>query len=85
MTLGGHRDTPYNLNALPAVDSMMIQNLAGQSIRQAGLIRGIRNSAVSCICLPKVSSITVFLLGMEMSSSQWRPSSCAAIAMYRSD
>lgn len=63
MTLGGHRDTPYNLNALPAVDSMMIQNLAGQSIRQAGLIRGIRNSAVSFICLPKVSSITVFLLG----------------------
>ncbi|KAL6848861.1 hypothetical protein ACP4OV_021444 [Aristida adscensionis] len=52
--VGGHPDTSYNPKVLPAVDSVTIKNVWGQNIRQAGLIRGIRNSAFSHICLSNV-------------------------------
>ncbi|XP_039799653.1 probable polygalacturonase isoform X2 [Panicum virgatum] len=52
--VGGHPDTSYNPNVLPVVDSVTIKNVWGQNIRQAGLIRGIRNSVFSRICLSNV-------------------------------
>ncbi|TVU20099.1 hypothetical protein EJB05_36292, partial [Eragrostis curvula] len=52
--VGGHPDTSYNPNVLPAVDNVSIKNVWGQNIRQAGLIRGIRNSVFSRICLSNV-------------------------------
>uniref|UniRef100_A0A0A9D5G4 Polygalacturonase n=1 Tax=Arundo donax TaxID=35708 RepID=A0A0A9D5G4_ARUDO len=52
--VGGHPDTSHNPNVLPVVDSVTIRNVWGQNIRQAGLIRGIRNSVFSHICLSNV-------------------------------
>ncbi|KAG2625444.1 hypothetical protein PVAP13_3KG207447 [Panicum virgatum] len=52
--VGGHPDTSYNPNVLPVVDSVTIKNVWGQNIRQAGLIRGIRSSVFSRICLSNV-------------------------------
>jgi hypothetical protein len=52
--VGGHPDTSYNPNALPVVDSVTIKKVWGQNIKQAGLIRGIRNSVFSRICLSNV-------------------------------
>ncbi|WVZ99769.1 hypothetical protein U9M48_045021 [Paspalum notatum var. saurae] len=52
--VGGHPDTSYNPNMLPAVDSVTIKNVWGQNIKQAGLVRGIRNSVFSRICLSNV-------------------------------
>ncbi|XP_062180593.1 probable polygalacturonase [Phragmites australis] len=52
--VGGHPDTSYNPSMLPVVDSVTIKNVWGQNIRQAGLIRGIKNSAFSHICLSNV-------------------------------
>ncbi|CAN6331815.1 unnamed protein product [Urochloa humidicola] len=52
--VGGHPDTSYNPNMLPVVDSVTIKNVWGQNIRQAGLIRGIRNSVFSHLCLSNV-------------------------------
>lgn len=52
--VGGHPDTSYNPNVLPVVDGVTIKNVWGQNIRQAGLIRGIRNSVFSHICLSNV-------------------------------
>ncbi|KAL5231455.1 hypothetical protein ABZP36_030231 [Zizania latifolia] len=52
--VGGHPDTSYNPNVLPVVDRVTIKNVWGQNIRQAGLIRGIRNSVFSHICLSNV-------------------------------
>ncbi|TVU35903.1 hypothetical protein EJB05_17810, partial [Eragrostis curvula] len=52
--VGGHPDDHYNRSALPVVDSLTIKNVQGQNIKEAGLIKGIANSAFSRICLSNV-------------------------------
>ncbi|XP_066314553.1 probable polygalacturonase [Miscanthus floridulus] len=52
--VGNHPDDRYNRSALPIVDALTIKNVHGQNIREAGLIKGIANSAFSRICLSNV-------------------------------
>jgi polygalacturonase len=52
--VGNHPDDRYNRSALPIVDALTIKNVQGQNIREAGLIKGIANSAFSRICLSNV-------------------------------
>uniref|UniRef100_A0ACD5VQX7 Uncharacterized protein n=1 Tax=Avena sativa TaxID=4498 RepID=A0ACD5VQX7_AVESA len=52
--VGGHPDERYNHNALPTVDSLTIKNVQGQNIKEAGLLKGIPNSAFSRICLSNI-------------------------------
>lgn len=52
--VGDHPDHSYNQSALPVVDALMIKNVQGQNIREAGLIKGITHSAFSRICLLNV-------------------------------
>ncbi|XP_044336077.1 probable polygalacturonase [Triticum aestivum] len=67
--VGGHPDERYDHNALPKVDSLTIKNVQGQNIKEAGLIKGIPNSAFSWICLSNIK-----LHG----SAPVRPWKCAA-------
>ncbi|OEL32410.1 putative polygalacturonase [Dichanthelium oligosanthes] len=52
--VGDHPDNRYNRSALPVVDGLTIKNVQGQKIREAGLIKGITDSAFSRICLSNV-------------------------------
>jgi len=52
--VGNHPDERYNRSALPIVDALTIKNVQGQNIKEAGLIKGIANSAFSRICLSNV-------------------------------
>ncbi|XP_062205703.1 probable polygalacturonase [Phragmites australis] len=52
--VGGHPDDRYNRSALPIVDALTIKNVQGENIREAGLIKGIANSAFSRICLSNI-------------------------------
>jgi len=52
--VGDHPDDRYNRSALPVVDALTIKNIQGQNIKEAGLIKGIANSAFSRICLSNV-------------------------------
>ncbi|KAF2932349.1 hypothetical protein DAI22_05g281000 [Oryza sativa Japonica Group] len=52
--VGGHPDASYDPSKLPVVDGVTIKNVWGQNIRQAGLVRGIRDSVFSRICLSNV-------------------------------
>ncbi|CAO2208703.1 unnamed protein product [Urochloa humidicola] len=52
--VGDHPDDRYNRSALPVVDALTIKNVQGQNIREAGLIKGITDSAFSRICLSNV-------------------------------
>ncbi|XP_048563674.1 probable polygalacturonase [Triticum urartu] len=69
--VGGHPDERYDHNALPKVDSLTIKNVQGQNIKEAGLIKGIPNSAFSRICLSNIK-----LHG----SAPVRPWKCAAVS-----
>lgn len=52
--VGNHPDDSYNRSALPIVDALTVKNVQGQNVREAGLIKGIPNSAFSWICLSNV-------------------------------
>ncbi|KAL6615595.1 hypothetical protein ACP70R_037865 [Stipagrostis hirtigluma subsp. patula] len=52
--VGDHPDDRYNKSALPIVDTLTIKNVQGQNIKEAGLIKGIANSAFSRICLSNI-------------------------------
>ncbi|NP_001141464.1 probable polygalacturonase isoform X1 [Zea mays] len=52
--VGNHPDDSYNRSALPIVDALTVKNVQGQNVREAGLIKGIPNSAFSRICLSNV-------------------------------
>jgi polygalacturonase len=69
--VGGHPDERYNHNALPIVDGLTIKNVQGQNIKEAGLLKGIPNSAFSRICLSNIK-----LHG----SAPVRPWKCEAIS-----
>ncbi|KAK4262879.1 hypothetical protein QN277_028378 [Acacia crassicarpa] len=52
--VGDHPDDKFNPNALPIVKDITINNVWGVKIRQAGLIRGIKNSPFTQICLSDI-------------------------------
>ncbi|XP_028774840.1 probable polygalacturonase [Neltuma alba] len=52
--VGDHPDDKFNPNALPIVKDVTINNVWGVKVRQAGLIRGIKNSPFTQICLSDI-------------------------------
>ncbi|XP_020251902.1 probable polygalacturonase [Asparagus officinalis] len=52
--VGDHPDDKFNPNALPAVSGLMIKNVWGEEVQQPGLIKGIKNSPFTGICLYNV-------------------------------
>ncbi|XP_071697108.1 probable polygalacturonase [Rutidosis leptorrhynchoides] len=52
--VGDHPDENYNPNALPVIKHVRIKDVWGQKVLQAGLIKGIKNSPFTDICLANV-------------------------------
>lgn len=52
--VGDHPDDKFNPNAIPFVKDITFNNVWGVKIRQAGLIRGIKNSPFTQICLSDI-------------------------------
>lgn len=52
--VGDHPDDGFNPNALPIVKDITIKDTWGVGVLQAGLIRGIKNSPFTGICLSNV-------------------------------
>ncbi|KAJ7945034.1 Pectin lyase-like superfamily protein [Quillaja saponaria] len=53
--VGDHPDDKFNPNALPVVKGITIKNVWGVKIQQAGLIKGMRNSPFTEICLSDIN------------------------------
>lgn len=53
--VGDHPDDKYDKNAVPIVKGIVIENVWGVKVLQAGLITGIRNSPFSDICLSNIN------------------------------
>uniref|UniRef100_A0A2P2LUK0 Putative polygalacturonase n=1 Tax=Rhizophora mucronata TaxID=61149 RepID=A0A2P2LUK0_RHIMU len=56
---GDHPDDNFNPNALPLVKGIMLKNVWGDKVQQAGLIRGVKNAAFTEICLYNISLLGV--------------------------
>lgn len=48
---GDHPDGKYNRRALPVVKDIVINNVWGEKVQQAGSIQGLKNSPFTGICL----------------------------------
>ena len=53
--VGGHPDDKFDPNALPVVKGITIRNVWGVKVLQAGLIKGLRNSPFTEICLSDIN------------------------------
>nr|XP_009767931.1 PREDICTED: probable polygalacturonase [Nicotiana sylvestris]XP_016497484.1 PREDICTED: probable polygalacturonase [Nicotiana tabacum] len=53
--VGDHPDEKFNPNALPVVKGIKIKDVWGEKVLQAGLIRGLKNSPFSGICLSNIN------------------------------
>nr|POF10593.1 putative polygalacturonase [Quercus suber] len=53
--VGGHPDERYDPNALPVVKDVTIKNVRGVKVLQAGLIKGLKNSPFTGICLSDIN------------------------------
>ncbi|KAM7525861.1 hypothetical protein LguiA_015763 [Lonicera macranthoides] len=49
--VGDHPDDKFNPNALPVVKDVTFKNVWGEMVQQPGLIRGLKNSPFTGICL----------------------------------
>nr|GEX87841.1 probable polygalacturonase [Tanacetum cinerariifolium] len=52
--VGDHPDDNYNPNALPVLKHVRINNVWGEKVLEAGLIKGLKNSPFTDICLSNV-------------------------------
>lgn len=52
--VGDHPDGNYNPNALPVLKNVVINNVWGEKVLQAGLIQGLKNSPFTGICLSNI-------------------------------
>ncbi|KAK1381679.1 putative polygalacturonase [Heracleum sosnowskyi] len=52
--VGDHPDGKYNRRALPVVKDIVINNIWGEKVHQAGSIQGLRNSPFTGICLSNI-------------------------------
>ncbi|KAI7732703.1 hypothetical protein M8C21_029624 [Ambrosia artemisiifolia] len=52
--VGDHPDENYNPNALPVMKHIRIKNVWGEKVLQAGLIKGLKNSPFTDICLANI-------------------------------
>ncbi|KAF7137347.1 hypothetical protein RHSIM_Rhsim07G0082900 [Rhododendron simsii] len=57
--VGDHPDDKYDPNALPVMTDVSIRNVWGKKVLQAGLIRGLKDSPFSGVCLTNISFATV--------------------------
>ncbi|KAI3422978.1 uncharacterized protein J3R85_011497 [Psidium guajava] len=53
--VGDHPDDNYDRNALPVVKGILIKDVWGTNVQQAGLIRGIKNSPFTSVCLSNIN------------------------------
>ncbi|KAF3448692.1 hypothetical protein FNV43_RR09405 [Rhamnella rubrinervis] len=52
---GDHPDDKFNPNALPVVSDIMIKDVWGEKVLQAGLIQGLKGSPFTGICLSNIN------------------------------
>ncbi|KAL8154655.1 putative polygalacturonase [Apium graveolens] len=52
--VGDHPDENYNPDALPVLKNIVINNVWGEKVLQAGLIKGLKNSPFTGICLSNI-------------------------------
>lgn len=52
--VGDHPDENYDPNALPVLKNVVINNVWGEKVLQAGLIQGLKNSPFTGICLSNI-------------------------------
>ena len=52
--VGDHPDENYNPNALPVLKNVVINNVWGEKVLQAGLIQGLKNAPFTGICLSNI-------------------------------
>ncbi|XP_073307617.1 probable polygalacturonase [Primulina huaijiensis] len=52
--VGDHPDMGYDQNALPVVKDVMIKDVRGEKVEQAGLIHGLKNAPFTGICLSNI-------------------------------
>ncbi|XP_057429211.1 probable polygalacturonase [Lotus japonicus] len=53
--VGDHPDEKFNPNALPVVKGITITNVWGVRVLQAGLIKGLKNSPFTDVCLSEIN------------------------------
>ncbi|PON80856.1 Glycoside hydrolase [Trema orientale] len=53
--VGDHPDNKFNPNALPVVKGITIKDVWGVGVLQAGLIRGLKSSPFTGVCLSNVN------------------------------
>ncbi|KAI6707088.1 hypothetical protein NL676_010050 [Syzygium grande] len=53
--VGDHPDDKYDPNALPVVKGILIKDVWGTNVQQAGLIRGIKGAPFTGVCLSNVN------------------------------
>lgn len=53
--VGDHPDENYNPNALPVLKDVTIKDVWGERVQQPGLVRGLKNSPFTGICLSNIS------------------------------
>ncbi|CAL0299350.1 unnamed protein product [Lupinus luteus] len=53
--VGDHPDDKYDPNALPVVKGIIVKNVWGVKVLQAGLIQGLKNSPFTEICLSDIN------------------------------
>ncbi|KAB8372634.1 hypothetical protein FH972_024735 [Carpinus fangiana] len=68
--VGGHPDDRFNPNALPVVKGINIKNVWGVKVQQAGLIKGLKNSPFTGICLSNINLHSPTPTGPR--SSSWK-------------
>ena len=53
--VGGHPDESFDPNALPVVKDVIIKNVWGVKVLQAGLIHGLKDSPFTGVCLSNIN------------------------------
>ncbi|KAK4338495.1 hypothetical protein RND71_042982 [Anisodus tanguticus] len=76
--VGDHPDEKFNPNALPVVKGIKMKDIWGVKVLQAGLIRGLKNSPFSGICL---SNINLHGNNPGLRNSPWKCSDVSGAAI----
>ncbi|PKA66681.1 putative polygalacturonase [Apostasia shenzhenica] len=85
--VGDHPDDKFNPKALPVVDGLTLKDILGVDVKQPGLIRGIKNSPFTRVCLFNVTFEGVVekevpweCTDVSGSSTEVQPSPCSELA-----
>lgn len=72
--VGDHPDKNFNPNALPVVDRLTLKDVWGDNVQVPGLIRGLKNSPFTRICLSNIK--------FENVKQQGEPWKCEDVSGY---